>query len=162
MTDNLIIKKKVYAYITKGDKLLVFEQPDPQTGVPLSEAGIQVPGGTVEKEENIKTAVIREVLEETGLENAILLSFLGKTRYTFDPSVYDKTMTHERYFFHFQCEEETRSTWKIVERTPSLDPGHIIILQYRWIHLEKDMPELIAGQGEMLPLLLETLGLLDG
>jgi 8-oxo-dGTP pyrophosphatase MutT (NUDIX family) len=54
--------KKVTAFITRetesGRQLLLFEHPF---------AGIQIPAGTVEPSESPEKAVIREVLEETGL-----------------------------------------------------------------------------------------------
>ena len=57
------MKEKVRAYIlrTRGDSLevLVFSQPDP-------EAGIQVPGGTIDKNEDHLLALNREVYEESG------------------------------------------------------------------------------------------------
>lgn len=54
--------KKVYAYITRGEQLLVFNHVD------FPEAGIQVPGGTLEPDELPESAVLREALKETGLE----------------------------------------------------------------------------------------------
>jgi 8-oxo-dGTP pyrophosphatase MutT (NUDIX family) len=51
---------KVVAYVTYDNQLLVFEQPD------FPEAGIQVPGGTIEHGETGKAAASRETLEETG------------------------------------------------------------------------------------------------
>lgn len=56
--------KKVYGYITRLKdhkvQVLVFQHSNP-------EAGIQVPKGTVEAEEGIVNALIREMKEETGL-----------------------------------------------------------------------------------------------
>ena len=57
--------EKAYGFVLRegadGRELLVFEQ----AGVP--EAGLQVPGGTVEERETPVQAVSREVLEESGL-----------------------------------------------------------------------------------------------
>ncbi len=149
--------KKVFAYLTKNAHLLVFEHPDPVTGIPIPEAGIQVPGGSVERGESLETAVKRELREETGLEKVTLQSYLGKIFHNYDPSVYGIKLTHERHFFHFCCEEETPPIWTTIERTPSIDPGHKIILKYRWVDLRQEISELIAGQGAMLPGLVKNL-----
>ena len=57
--------KKAYGFVLRqgadGQELLVFEH----AGMP--EAGLQVPGGTVEEGETPLEAVAREVLEESGL-----------------------------------------------------------------------------------------------
>lgn len=58
--------KKVYGYVTRikdgRTQILVFQHPIP-------EAGIQIPKGTVNAEEDTYNAVIREIEEETGLKN---------------------------------------------------------------------------------------------
>lgn len=63
---------KVTAFITrdlgKQREILVFQHPT---------AGIQLPAGTVEPNENIETAVIREAQEETGIQNFQIQSHLG-------------------------------------------------------------------------------------
>ena len=46
--------EKVYAYITSENQLLVFKHVD------FPEAGIQVPGGTLDAGETPKAAVLRE------------------------------------------------------------------------------------------------------
>ena len=58
----MLQRNKVYAYITRGDHLLVFRHVD------FPEAGIQIPGGTLEDGEEPDEAVLREAFEETGLE----------------------------------------------------------------------------------------------
>ena len=59
MNENI---QKVTAFIIRESngikELLVFKHPT---------AGIQIPAGTVEKDEDIETAVRREAHEETGL-----------------------------------------------------------------------------------------------
>lgn len=65
---------KVYAYVVRKEQhekqLLVFEH------VNMSEAGIQVPKGTVERDEDWAAAVLRELAEETGLQHASIVRFL--------------------------------------------------------------------------------------
>jgi ADP-ribose pyrophosphatase YjhB (NUDIX family) len=53
---------KVFAYIIRADHLLVFKHVD------FPEAGIQIPGGTIESDELPEDDVLRESVEETGLE----------------------------------------------------------------------------------------------
>jgi ADP-ribose pyrophosphatase YjhB (NUDIX family) len=66
------VKHKVLAYITHGDRLLVFSHPH------APEAGIQVPGGTNREGENPEEAIMREAREETGLKDLRLQAFLGE------------------------------------------------------------------------------------
>ncbi|WP_018930531.1 NUDIX domain-containing protein [Gracilibacillus lacisalsi] len=62
----LIPIKKAYGYVTRlregKMQVLVFQHS-------ISEAGIQIPKGTVNNEEETHHAVIREIQEETGLEH---------------------------------------------------------------------------------------------
>ena len=100
-------KRKVLAYITKGEEpnleLLVFEHKHEP------EAGLQVPGGTIEENELLIDALYREVIEETGIERDDL-SFLGKVhKYNYYPN--EKETAYERNFFHLayvgdKCEWE--------------------------------------------------------
>ncbi len=66
------IVQKVTAFIVRErngvKELLVFKHPT---------AGIQIPAGTVEKGEDLETAVKREAYEETGLQFVEIESYLG-------------------------------------------------------------------------------------
>lgn len=66
--------EKVTAFVTReseeGHDLLLFEHPH---------AGIQIPAGTVEKDETPEEAVVREVTEETGLASLSIRQYLGCT-----------------------------------------------------------------------------------
>ena len=86
-----IMKRKVYAYITHGSRLLVFRHVD------FPEAGIQVPGGTVEPGEEWEAAALREA-EETGLRDLRLVRQLGER--TFDLAVYGRDEVNLRRFYH--------------------------------------------------------------
>lgn len=57
---------KVYAYITHANKLLVFKH------VGFPEAGIQVPGGTLDADETPEGADLREAVEGPGLQGLVL------------------------------------------------------------------------------------------
>lgn len=66
-----VLRHKVFAYFTHSHRLLVFRHAD------FPEAGIQVPAGTVQPDENSDEAVLREVYEETGLSNFTEVYFPG-------------------------------------------------------------------------------------
>ena len=70
MTSDAV--EKVTAFITRGvgvaRELLVFAHPT---------AGIQVPAGTIEPGERAEAAVLRETLEESGLEAVRIVAALG-------------------------------------------------------------------------------------
>lgn len=64
--------EKVTAFITRNKKLneelLLILHPN---------AGIQIPAGTVEKEETVEEALKREVTEETGLKKITIKNYIG-------------------------------------------------------------------------------------
>ena len=72
------ITKKVVAYITYQDSLLVFRHTD------FPEAGIQVPAGTVDAGESVEAAVFREAWEESGLEDLEICNYLGMDELEFE------------------------------------------------------------------------------
>lgn len=86
------MENKVLAFVTRSDQkeLLVHEH------VNFPEAGVQVPAGTVEKDEDVKDALFREIYEESGLEDIELRSYLGK--YIYKPEHVEET--HERNVYH--------------------------------------------------------------
>ncbi len=63
---------KVTAFVTRarpfGPELLLLRHPN---------AGVQVPAGTVEENEEIADAVLREAIEETGLTNVKIKRYVG-------------------------------------------------------------------------------------
>jgi 8-oxo-dGTP pyrophosphatase MutT (NUDIX family) len=89
---------KVFAYITNRDRLLVFSHPD------FPEAGIQVPSGTVEQDESLHDAVLREAYEETGLVGLRLMGYLGHSIY--DMSPWGGHSSQCRHFFHLEVNGE--------------------------------------------------------
>ena len=71
---------KVGAFILRDNcrvppELLLFTQPD------SNDAPIQIPGGTVEPDEPIETALWREVAEETGLTDLRMVRKVGVSEF---------------------------------------------------------------------------------
>ena len=131
--------EKVVAYITKDDHLLVFQHID-------SDAGIQVPAGTLEPDEAPDDGVIREAREETGLESLVVCRFLGCRDY--DMSPYGIAELHRRYYYHLECESDAPSTWRHFETGGGTSEG--IEFELYWVRLPDQVPELAVAQGDFL------------
>lgn len=133
---------KVVAYITNGDRLLVFSHPH------HPDAGIQVPAGTVEEGESHEEAVLREAVEETGLEDLALRSFLGSREY--DPSQFGLDGAQRWHFFHLESLGDPPERWRHHERHPSDGTPGPIEFELYWVRLPGEVPVLIPGQGDLL------------
>src|SRR5437870_6317994 len=127
------IVRKVFAYITNGNWLLVFEHPRNPA------AGIQVPAGTMEPEEIPDQAVLREAEEESGLTELKLVSFLGLQ--TFKNVRLNEV--HERYFFHLVATGQVPEIWTNWELHAS-DSSEPIPFDFFWVQLPNHVPDLIA------------------
>lgn len=151
----MIERQKVLAYITQGTRLLVFTHPD------SPEAGLQVPAGTVEPNEQPEAAALREAREETNLTALKLVRPLGFQRR--DMSDFGKDEIHYRSFYHFLCQEETPSTWDHGEKYPYDEPGEHPsfrhIFRFYWHDLSNGLPSLIGDHDYCLPQLLQNLDL---
>lgn len=144
--------RKVLAYVTHGDRLLVFTHPE------SPEAGIQVPGGTVEPDEMLDEAAMREAAEETGLMNLRLGAFLGDVR--LDRADIGLEEIHHRHFYHVYCDETPAESWRHYEYTASDRPaGHEPIpFDFYWVNLLDDVPPLCPGHDAFIPQLIAHLG----
>jgi ADP-ribose pyrophosphatase YjhB (NUDIX family) len=129
--------QKVIAYITHGDELLVFEEPD------FPEAGTQVPGGTLESQELPAAGVMREASEETGLQDLRLVRSLGTVTHTASSG---KEVV--RHFFHLVAGERKAEVWEHWEASPSTG-GPPIRFRFRWVNLHA-VPLLAAELGCLL------------
>lgn len=144
-----VLRRKVFAYITHGDRLLVFTQPD------APEAGVQVPAGTISDDERPEDAVLREAREETGLAGLTLVGFLGEQFLDRAPSGRDEI--HHRRFYHLRCAGTPPDTWEHYEDDPSDGSGRSYLFAFSWARLPHGVPDLIADHGILLPRLLEVL-----
>ena len=143
------VVRKVVGYVVREDKLLVFTHDD----IPLEVTSVQVPAGTIEVDEAPEDAVLREVLEETGLDTRIV-SALGMECYDARPT---KPEIHERYFFQLApIERQVPERWSSGEENPS-DGGKQQRWTCFWIPLEQSQV-LCAGFGARLGrLILESI-----
>ena len=137
-----IRQHKVFAYITHGDRLLVFSHPD------SPEAGIQVPAGTLKDDERPEDGVMREALEETGLTKLTLVSFLGEVER--DMSDFGLDEIHHRRFYHLRCDGDPPDAWRHFESDPSDGSAAPIAFEFFWAPMPDAIPDLIAGHGDML------------
>ena len=141
-------RRKVVLYPTLQDRLLVFSEPD------YPEAGIQVPGGTVQEGETAEEGARREFLEETGFPAPAVITALGRTTY-----VYEKSGTrheHARTFFHLPLDGTYPERWEWTEEMPDGGDGPIR-MAFFFMPLTT-VPELIGGLGAYLPNLRQLLG----
>ncbi|WP_394218891.1 NUDIX domain-containing protein [Halobacillus trueperi] len=83
--------KKAYGYVTRIKEgqiqVLVFQHP-------ISEAGIQIPKGTVEPVKDPQDAVLREMEEETGLRDFHIEQWLAEDLWKNDDGA-----IHHRFFY---------------------------------------------------------------
>ena len=133
--------EKVVAYITRETSLLVFRHVD-------SDAGIQVPAGTLEPGEDIEDGALREAKEETGLSHLVMRRFLGVREY--DMSTFGLAEIHRRYFYHLECQDETPPKWRHFELHPSEGPSEPIEFELFWVSLPDQVPDLAGAQGDFL------------
>lgn len=145
--------QKVYAYITYADRLLVFAHPF------VPEAGIQVPGGSVEPDEALEMAVIREAWEETGLEGLQMGAYLGEQIWQ-NPSPEGSYPVAQRHFYHLTIGDMPPDTWRHTETSPSIGSDHHVF-EFFWVPLSA-VPPLIADMGYHLPALRARFSILTG
>lgn len=148
---TLLVRRKVLAYITHDSCLLVFRQPD------FPEAGIQVPGGSIEQDERPEDAVLREAFEETGLAGLALGAYLGDSRHDYSP--FGRDEIHHRHYYHLTIEGHVPERWQHLERNPSEGVYESVLFDFFWAELPDGVPPLIMDRDEKIPELLIQLGM---
>ncbi|MGY1439860.1 NUDIX hydrolase [Streptomyces reniochalinae] len=96
---------RVAAYVVRhrtAPELLVFDH------VGMPEAGTQVPAGGVRPGEGLEEAVLREVVEETGLRGVTVLRLIGEE----DKPHPDTGQPRRTSFFHLQAPPEGPDAWE--------------------------------------------------
>ncbi|MFY0804459.1 NUDIX hydrolase [Peribacillus frigoritolerans] len=130
--------KKAYGYVTRinnGEtQVLVFQHP-------IKEAGIQIPKGTVKPQEDAYQAVIREMKEETGLENFHVEKLITEDFWeNVDGAI------HNRYFYQISV-SNVPDEWDHQPAGGGDEAG--LIFHFFWISSEHEV-QLIKGHGDYL------------
>lgn len=134
-------KTKVIAYIFRKNKqeILVFSHRD------MPEAGIQVIGGTVEALEDFPSALIREIMEESGLHlEASELQKIGETKYL-RRDLPEVNLRH--YYAIFP--QNLPDSWAHVVHSTGEDNG--LVFDFFWLEIDEAKEVLTGNFGELLP-----------
>jgi 8-oxo-dGTP pyrophosphatase MutT (NUDIX family) len=144
------ITYKAMAYITNRDRLLVFREPD------FPEAGIQIPGGSIDPDESPDVAALREAFEETGLSGLQIGSYLGRVEH--DLTRHGQVGWLYRHYFHLTIDGNLPETWQHTELFPSEGEHESVLFEFFWVDLPDGIPPMVGNRDEMIPELLRVLG----
>ena len=139
-------RHRSYAYITHGNRLLLFTHPK------HPEAGIQVPAGSVEEGEKPEDAAMREAEEETNLKNLKFERFLDQD--TRDMNDCGTDELQYRWFHHLSCTSTPAEEWTHGE----FSKEGIMLHQFDffWCDIES-LPKLVANYDDKIDLLRDSL-----
>ena len=126
--------------MTRGRELLVFRHRD------FPEAGLQVPGGTIEEGEDPQDAALRELREESGLTQVRVVSFLGRYLHNAAPH---SDEVHDRHVYHLELTGPADDSWLHYENDPS-DGSPPIAFEFFWMSLNDPGLRLAGGRGDLL------------
>ncbi|WP_078551990.1 NUDIX hydrolase [Bacillus alkalicellulosilyticus] len=130
--------KKAYGYVTRikegQTQVLVFRHS-------IAEAGIQIPKGTVQPDEDTILAVIREMEEETGLRDFQVERLLAEDMWKNDDGA-----IHHRFFYKITVSDAS-DEWDYHPTGGGEEDG--ITFHFFWISSANEV-ELIRGHGDYL------------
>lgn len=131
---------KVVCYVVDRGRLLVFLHRD------HPEAGLQVPAGTIRRDEIPEDAALREAGEETGLAGLVVVRFLGRVSYDISPI---REEIQDRHVFQLAITEPAPERWTHHELHDGLQPPTAFC--FFWLPLgHPELDALVVGQGVML------------
>ena len=133
---------KTYAFIVRqvqaGLEILVFRHRE------FPDAGVQVPGGSVEAGEELEAAVLREVFEESGLEGLPIGRYLGAQEEAFE----GHSEPQMRHFFELNAPEGCPDTWAHTVSKGEEDAGMVFL--YEWWPVARAERDLSMGRAGLL------------
>ena len=136
------LKQKVLVYLTRetpaGVDLLVFEHKD------IPSAGIQVPAGTVDANEDLVFSARREILEESGLDLSCDFKFVGS--YNYHRKDIDEHQM--RNVFHVDGMGNLPESWEHTVGGSGEDEH--LVFRFYWIPLVDAEKALAGEQGRYL------------
>lgn len=135
-------KTKVLAYIYRDvgplKEILVFDHVD------FKEAGTQVVGGTVEPGEDLREALLREILEEAGLVFHIVdVHPIGQT-------VYERKDRPEKNHRHYFMIEGSHLEDEWIHVVDSTGADHGLKFRFFWIKASEALTMLTGSMGELV------------
>ncbi len=134
------IYQKVVAYITRHknneSELLVFDHDKE-----FSEAGTQVPAGSVVLSENFEEAVLREVFEEAGLDQKFEVKKIDE--YLFFADWSNKYI--KRHIFHLKTESLISDRW--IHKVSGHGEDQFMNFHFYWVKLS-EINGLLSGRFE--------------
>lgn len=138
-------KNKVLAYIYREvnhhKEILVFDHVD------FLEAGTQVVGGTVEVGEDLREALLREILEEAGLVFHIVdVHPIGQT-------VYHRQDREEKNDRHYFMIEGSHLDEEWIHQVDSSGEDNNLKFHFFWIRIEAAKKQLVGMMGELVHLI---------
>ena len=129
--------QRATAYLTDPlGRLLVFDHLE----IPV--AGTQVPAGGIHNGESPEDAVVRELVEESGIDCASLVRKLGETWYMAEPGNVPPGLEEQiQHAFHLRLQEPTPDAeWEWEEKSGGDVVEHRFV--FRWVSLN-DARELL-------------------
>ena len=81
----------------------------------------------------VENAILREIVEESGLTSVRLVRMLGTRRFYWQ----DLDDEEERHFFLFESIDETPEIWEHIVRSDGVDSG--LAFSYCWVKVDQNL-----------------------